>query len=154
MKLYVLAALLIFLAIAFYLISYGPFRGSENSDFSESWQPNDLNPFTPCPASPNCIRLSVPVQLQADELYDQVLQVLARMDTESTDANPDLYRIDAVFKIPAAGFRDDLGIQISKSDHSGETHLHIHSRSRKGYGDLGVNRRRISGVFQQLNITE
>lgn len=72
------------------------------------------------------------------------------MNPEKITPNQHDYRIQAVFKVFL--FRDDVTIQLAPSpaDQQWETLLHIKSTSRKGYSDLGVNRRRISTFLKKV----
>lgn len=56
-------------------------------------------------------------------------------------------RISAVFKV--LFFRDDFDVQVtSKNDE--ELWIHLRSASRIGFGDLGVNRRRIQKFIKHF----
>lgn len=57
--------------------------------------------------------------------------------------------IHAVFRIPIFGFKDDVNIAVEQSA-AGHSILHIRSASRTGYSDLGVNRRRVNRIFNNL----
>ncbi|MFO7846464.1 MAG: DUF1499 domain-containing protein [Balneolaceae bacterium] len=153
MKLYWLMGLLALAAIILALMIFGPLRGTTNSDFPDAWQPDDTNTIPPCPSSPNCVRLSIPVQTPADEFILEARQALERMNAESIQRDPESLSIEAIFKIPIFGFRDNFDIRISNSGPDGGSIIHIASRSNEGYSDLGVNRRRVLGFLQELSIT-
>jgi len=140
------------LAIALVIVMnlIGPFKGSVNSDFPDDYQPHDLNELTPCPDSPNCVRLTIAMEAEPEQLFSSSIDVLRTMNAKELDTDSDSLRIDAVFKIPVFGFRDDLQIRFTDGESDGETHLHLSSRSRTGQSDLGVNRRRVNSFLSML----
>lgn len=130
----------------------GPLKGSSNSDFPDEYQPDKANPLPACPGSPNCIRLSINHSSPRQPLFSKISAVLEEMNAETIDHNSQSFQINAVFRIPVTGFRDDFTIQLSVLDDFNGTILHILSRSRVGRGDLGVNRRRISAFLKALEV--
>jgi len=124
------------------------FSGSLQSDFQK--KTDQPHPFEPCPGTPNCIIHSVEYEMHHSELYAQVVDVIKKMDPHQHSANEDSMNIDAVFRIPVFGFKDDVKISVEKMDES-KSVLHIKSASRVGYGDLGVNSRRVKRFFNHLN---
>ena len=136
------------LAIALVIVMnlIGPFKGTVNSDFPDEYQPRDSNEIAPCPGSPNCVRLTIPMEAESEQLFSSSVDVLRAMDATELETDSDSLRIDAVFQIPVFGFRDDLQIRFS----DGESFLHLSSRSRTGQSDLGVNRRRVNSFLSTL----
>jgi uncharacterized protein (DUF1499 family) len=57
-------------------------------------------------------------------------------------------RISYVTTIPVVGFKDDVDIEVLSTE-TGST-LAIFSRSRVGYSDLGVNRKRVQKLLSAL----
>ena len=153
MNLYWLLGFLVFAAVILALMTFGPLRGSTNNDFPDAWQPDETNPIPACPSSPNCVRLSIPVQTPAEEFMFEARQALQRMNAESIQSDSESLFIEAIFKISLFGFRDNLDIKIANSVPGDGSTLHIASRSNEGYGDLGVNRRRVLELLQELSIT-
>lgn len=144
----ILGLLAIALVIVMSLV--GPFKGSVSSDFPDEYQPRDSNQIPPCPDSPNCVRLSVPMEAGADELFEASKDVLNDMGAADIEDNSDSLVIDAVFQIPVFGFQDDVRISFTENKSAGETYLHLTSRSRTGKSDLGVNRRRVNTYLESL----
>lgn len=70
------------------------------------------------------------------------------MSPEEITANRHAFRIETVFKVFL--FHDDVTIQLSTAQNDQLTYLHIKSASRKGYSDLGVNRRRVAAFLEKL----
>lgn len=134
---------LLAIALIIVLNLAGPFKGSVNSDFPDDHQPLDSNPISTCPDSPNCVRLSIKMEPDSERLFEASMDALREMGAEDLDSNSDSLKIDAVFKIPVFGFRDDFHVQVTEGPSDGVTFLHVSSRSRTGKGDLGVNRRRV-----------
>lgn len=127
----------------------GQLKGSTPSDFPDKYQPADSNPFSPCPDSPNCIRLSVPFDMDPDRLMSACEMILKNMETGDIESDSQSLQIDAVFRIALLGFRDDFSVRISEDNTSGSI-LHLSSRSRLGKGDLGVNRRRVQKFLSSV----
>lgn len=109
----------------------------------------------PCPKSPNCVSTEATDRTHAiapfrysgsasdalQHLHD-VLKRLPRTKIVSTDATT----IRAEFKTALFGFVDD-GIFIV--DDATKT-IRFRSASRVGHSDLGVNRRRMEAIREQL----
>ena len=124
------------------------FTGSLQSDFQK--KTDQPHPFEPCPGTPNCIIHSVEYEMHHSELYAQVVDVIKKMDPHQHSANEDSMNIDAVFRIPVFGFKDDVKISVERIDES-KSVLHIKSASRVGHGDLGVNSRRVKRFLNHVN---
>lgn len=133
---------LLILAFVIIINLIGPFKGTTQSDFRDEFQPVDFNPLPSCPDSQNCVRLSVPLDIDSDELMDACEKFLSEMSAEEIKSDSQSLQIDAVFRIAFVGFQDDFSVRISEKD-TGESVLHLLSRSRVGKSDLGVNRRRV-----------
>ena len=69
-----------------------------------------------------------------------------RISPYKVEFNSHSLQIDAVFRIPVFGFKDDVQIIIKPMD-SERSILYIKSASRIGRSDLGVNRRRIKRIL-------
>jgi uncharacterized protein (DUF1499 family) len=124
------------------------FTGSLPSDFET--QTDQQHPFEPCPGTPNCIIHSVEYDVPKAELYSLVAQAIKKMDPHELSENSETSRIDAVFRIPVFGFKDDVEIAVEEIKKS-KSVLHIKSASRIGYGDLGVNSRRVKRFLNHVN---
>lgn len=137
--------------------------GSRSSDFTGT--PGVENPLSPCPDSPNCVRITETYPGSIDEAWEAVLTALKEMKPYDIEMSPDEYRVDSIFLV--VFFRDDMAVQLEApkesspgsesarekgSDASGETaYIHIRSSSRAGYYDFGVNRRRVKEFLEKLS---
>ncbi len=108
------------------------------------------HPFSPCPETTNCVIESHTFDSSSEALYQTVLMVLNKINTHKLMPDENALRIDAVFRIPLFGFKDDLKIAIQKESDD-RSLLYIKSSSRIGVSDLGVNQRRINRIIKQLN---
>lgn len=127
------------------IISY--FFGSTPDDFNQAV---DSHPFKPCPKSANCTYHSVHFHKRPDQLFEHVVVVINQISPNKMDVNSQSLQINAVFRIPVFGFKDDVKIVV-KPDESGGSIFHIKSSSRVGESDLGVNRRRIKRILSAIN---
>jgi len=113
--------------------------------------------LAPCPGSPNC------VSSQTDpEDTEHAIEPLCFLDnpektrkklhdvvqgmggtTLITDNGSYLYY---TFTIPVFGFVDDVEFYIDEANKI----IHVRSASRVGYGDLGVNRKRVEKIREKL----
>lgn len=111
--------------------------------------------LTPCPASPNCVssdaadpehavaafELSVP----AKRAWPVVRRAVAGLPrTQIVTETPDYLHAECESRI--FGFVDDLELQLRPD----EDRIAVRSASRVGYGDLGVNRRRVESLRSEL----
>lgn len=129
----------------------GPLKGSGNSDFSKKYRAEN-NPLPACSDSPNCVRLSIKAKPEAKEdfLYNIAQNILKEMGAEKIETDSQSLQLKAVFTIPLFGFKDDVDVKITPSGNSSAA-VHLTSRSRTGYSDLGVNRRRAKAFIRKLN---
>lgn len=95
------------------------------------------NPLPPCPAAPNCVRLTRHYPVPPDTLLARAHEALAAMDP--LHLRPGEARLDAVFRVFV--FKDDVAVAVAP-DGAGSV-LHLRSASRTGYSDFGVNGRRV-----------
>jgi len=106
--------------------------------------------LAPCPASPNCVSSQAPdddathhVAPLPDVPRDRLLDVLeAQPRAEIVVADGDVVHV--VFTTRLLRFRDD--VHLSRGDGV----WHVRSASRLGYGDMGVNRRRVEALRTEL----
>lgn len=134
---------LLAIALIIVLNLVGPLKGTVNSDFPDDYQPLDSNQIPTCPDSPNCVRLSIKMDADSETLFEASTNALSEMEAEELDSYSDNLKIEAVFKIPVFGFRDDFQVRLTDGSSNSRSVLHVSSRSRTGRGDLGVNRRRV-----------
>jgi uncharacterized protein (DUF1499 family) len=113
---------------------------SESKDMSSE---KFRNPLPECPESPNCIRYTFAVDEGRSEVMGLLQQALEHMNVNEMESSDDA--IDAVFRIPVFGWKDDVNIRLETAG-SGETLIHMRSASRVGYSDLGVNRMRVKKI--------
>lgn len=148
MQFWILVGLFI-LGILIIIYLYGPLRGSTPSDFNDA----DIqvsNPLKPCSGSANCTTASVLYKHPPKKLYDIVQSVLEKSGAERIRLNSQELQIEAVFRIPMFGFKDDVVVKIDS--YNSDSILFIKSLSRVGEGDLGVNRRRVSKLLSEIEI--
>lgn len=111
--------------------------------------------LAPCPASPNCVSSLAPpsdrrhhvppLPLPAGDPLAAVRAILStwpRCEVVEEDAG----YLHAVCKSRLFGWADDLEILVDAE--AGV--MHVRSASRVGYGDLGVNRRRVERLRAAL----
>src|SRR5258705_1689978 len=104
--------------------------------------------LAPCPESPNCVssqakdatHLIAPIAYEGDATaaMTRLAQVIARQPGAQlvTQRSDYLY---ATFQTPLMGFVDDVEFMADPVRHA----IDVRSASRLGYGDFGVNRKRI-----------
>lgn len=108
-----------------------------------------------CPSSPNCVSSQsrdhshylAPVAIQANhaEIWDRLVVVIRRMPgSRIIQLEPNyLY---AEFTSSLWKFVDDVEFYLDQNAKL----LHFRSASRIGYSDMGVNRKRIETIINQL----
>lgn len=109
-----------------------------------------------CPESPNCINteyaddaahyaapLRVPAEAAGRVMADAV-DVITEMG--GTVVSDDGQHVAAEFRSRIFGFVDDFEIRFDRLDLT----LHVRSASRVGYGDMGVNARRVERFEARL----
>lgn len=128
------------MSVLFYL------QGSRPSDISSDTKYE--SPLDPCPDSPNCIHISREYELKAEKLFQHTLDAIESMNPFEVESDSQNFQIESVFRIRIFGFKDDLKAVIQP--HAGNSILFIKSSSRVGHSDLGVNRRRVKKLLNQL----
>jgi uncharacterized protein (DUF1499 family) len=83
------------------------------------------------------------------ESFDRALNVLNGMGIEVVNADPAAGRIEAVATSFWFGFKDDLVVRV-RARGTGSV-VDLHSVSRVGQSDLGVNAKRIEEFIDQFN---
>ncbi len=104
-----------------------------------------------CPDSPNCARIVIEVPADTSTVFESVNDALQRLNAFSIDQDSSSNRIDAVFRIPVFGWKDDVIAVVENGDTSGKSVVYLRSASRIGYYDLGVNKRRVKKIVRKLN---
>jgi uncharacterized protein (DUF1499 family) len=113
----------------------------------------------PCPSSPNCVSSGDPdptrrvdpipfrgIAAEAREVLETVVRSLPRSKVVASSGNI----VSAEFRT-RLGFVDDVEFRIDEA--AGV--IHVRSASRKGYWDLGVNRRRVEAIREAIgNVME
>lgn len=126
-----------------------PLQGSRPSDFTSD--ADHHKQIEPCPDSPNCTLVSKIYSQETETLFPAVSEVLKNLDPYQISLISDDHRIEAVFKIPLFGFKDDVHILVETQPNG--SILHIRSASRVGHSDLGVNRRRVKQILDKIEAT-
>lgn len=113
--------------------------------------------LTQCPASPNCVSsLTVATDKQhaiapfvlalpADEAWPKIREAVASSVRTVIVNEADGY-LHAEATSRVFRFVDDLELRL---DSAGQ-HVDVRSASRTGYGDMGVNRKRVEALRDQL----
>lgn len=112
--------------------------------------------LSPCPDNPNCVSsLSKDARhrveplrhtLAHEEAFERLHKIIKTMPrTRITQATPDY--LHAEFRTAVFGFIDDL--EFATADTPGT--IHVRSASRRGYWDLGVNRRRVERILHTFS---
>lgn len=113
--------------------------------------------LAPCPDSPNCVSSqaadsghhieALQFSVSAEMAWQQLLEILKQSErvsiTETTE-----HSIRAQARSQVFGFVDDIQFVLWPK----QQQIHVRSASRSGYWDMGVNRKRVEGVFQALRI--
>jgi uncharacterized protein (DUF1499 family) len=108
-----------------------------------------------CPDSPNCVSSRSadeehgigPLAWEASpsEAVAKLKEIILSMERTTIITETDSY-LHAEFKSATWGYVDDVEFQID-----GESKvIHVRSASRLGYGDFGVNRKRIEAIRAKL----
>jgi len=104
----------------------------------------------PCPSSPNCVSSRDPDRAHrvdpipfrgAEEEAREALETALRSLPRATIVASSGIVIRAEFRT-RLGFVDDVEFRIDEAAGA----IHVRSASRKGYWDLGVNRRRVEAI--------
>lgn len=104
----------------------------------------------PCPDSPNCVRLAVEVPSDSITTLQTVKIALQELDAYSVSHDSSSNRIDAVFRIPVFGWKDDVIAIVEQGELENRSVLYLRSASRIGYYDLGVNKRRVRKIARKI----
>ena len=123
---------------------------------------NDMNQpdrLSGCPGPPNCVssesedpRHSIaPMQLVGDSANEWagIQDVVGRLPRSRIVKSTDRY-LSVTLKSSVFGFIDDLELKLDLQTKM----ISIRSASRRGYFDLGVNRRRVENLRIQLKAVE
>ena len=112
----------------------------------------------PCPGSPNCVLSQStdeehkidPLALESSppEALAKLKEIILEMGRTSIIEETDNY-LYAEFKSATMGFVDDVEFYIDAENKA----IHVRSASRIGYGDLGVNRKRIEAIRREFEGT-
>lgn len=105
------------------------------------------NPLPECPSSPNCVRKAFVFESDSIQTFAAVSTALEILDAETIETNQDKLKIDAVFKIPIFGYRDDVSVIIQPDGE--DSALYIRSASRLGYWDIFVNSIRVKRIINK-----
>lgn len=107
--------------------------------------------LAPCPSSPNCVSTQAPrddavhyvAPVPFSGSLDEVAVVVRdELGCDLLHSGPDYLHGSCTTR--SGLFTDDLHVLLS------DGRLHVRSASRLGYGDLGVNRRRVGRLVELL----
>lgn len=120
---------------------------------------NQLDRLSGCSGPPNCVssesedprRSVAPMQLVGDSAngWVAIQDVVGRLPRSRIVKATDRY-LHVTQKSRVLGFIDDLELELDRQTKM----IGIRSASRKGYFDLGVNRRRVENLRKQLKAAE
>ena len=90
------------------------------------------------------------VNLTVSEVYENLVNYIEINDLKIIyeDSNENSYYLHFVEKTPFWQFPDD--VVVSLQDNDSTTIVEIHSESRIGWGDMGVNPERIEKIYNSL----
>jgi len=120
-------------------------------------RPADNTTLAPCPDSPNCVSTQapasdtqhsmppIPYTGSADDARQKLLAVIAAMPRTKVVADEGNY-IHATFTSLVFRFVDDVEFVIDDS----AKQIHFRSAARVGYGDMGVNRKRMEEITSRF----
>lgn len=110
--------------------------------------------LAPCPDTPNCVsttsalpgrQLVAPaLAVSVERAQAAVEETVGKMRGARLTASTPGY-VAAEFHLPVLGFIDDVEFLLAPGEP-----LHFRSASRSGTGDLGVNRRRMLKILEEL----
>ena len=122
----------------------------------------DNDKLRPCPGTPNCVSSMAtdekhfiePILIPAGsgdtrDIILKVLEEFSRVKVTETQAN----YIRAEFTSLIFRFVDDVEFYFPKSE-SGVVRVDIRSASRVGRSDLGVHRKRMEAIWEQIGEVE
>ena len=109
--------------------------------------------FAPCPESPNCVLSFAtdelhaidPLPLPADDPMGALRDVVASFPRTKIVVEDGDY-LHVTFTSLVFRFVDDVEFRIDREADV----IHVRSASRVGYGDMGVNRRRVESIRERL----
>jgi uncharacterized protein (DUF1499 family) len=110
----------------------------------------------PCPESPNCVVSQYPEDdnhfiepwsytVSHKRARQKLIAILKETHKVNFLKQEETY-LHTTFTIPVFGFVDDVEFYLPKN----QKIIHFRSASRVGYSDLGVNKRRIKNIRQEL----
>ena len=109
----------------------------------------------PCPKSPNCVSTKadpsdrvhyiepLPLTVEVGAALDRLEEIVGAMPRARRIARGEAH-IDFVFTTRLFRWKDDVRFVADAA----ESRIHFRSASRTGYGDLGVNRKRMESIRQ------
>ena len=113
--------------------------------------------LTPCPSSPNCVSSDAPtddkthyvaplsIATGPEQAWDAAQKAVAGMPrTEIVESSPNYLHAECTSAL--MGFVDDLELNLRGPDGT----IAVRSASRLGYGDMGVNRKRVEDLRGSL----
>jgi len=112
--------------------------------------------LAPCPPSPNCVSSDAPpgshfiapltFDGDAEVAWQAAKQAVQEMPrTQVLQSDPGY--LHAECRSALMGFVDDLELRL----HAGEGTIAVRSASRLGWSDMGVNRRRVEALREELD---
>ncbi|GAB5408181.1 MAG: hypothetical protein BalsKO_05460 [Balneolaceae bacterium] len=110
--------------------------------------PSIKNPLPECPSTPNCKKATFIVEHDSSSVFVAFEEALNSMNAETISKSENSSQIDAVFKIPIFGYRDDVTVLIQPEGSSSQ--IYIRSASREGHWDIWVNTIRVHRLIKNV----
>lgn len=110
------------------------------------------SPLAPCGPDANCARLSRAIPADA-ETVRRVAEAAVRSDRGLLTGRPDELSLTAgglraTYRV--GPFTDDVAVEVTPGASGDASVLHLRSASRAGRSDLGVNRRRLNRLVEDV----
>lgn len=114
------------------------------------------NKLSPCPNSPNCVSTQstdkrhkiepIEYKISSEDALNKVISIIKSIErTKIISEDMDYLKVE--FRSKVFRFVDDVEFYFDDQNKT----LHFRSASRVGYGDMGVNRKRMEKIRRLFN---
>lgn len=104
------------------------------------------NPLPDCPSTPNCKKDSFEVNADSSTLTSVIESILTDIGADTVTLNGN--SINAIYRIPIFGWKDDVSILIQPNENS--TIVYLRSASREGHWDIWANSIRVNKIIKHI----
>ncbi len=117
---------------------------------------SNLNPLPICPKSPNCFRSELntkkyfkrPLKFKNDLNTSNAELIALISNYENTElVNKSSDQLEFLFTTKVGKFVDEVSFQFDEDNNC----IHFRSASRKGWSDMGANKRRMKKIVKDWN---